>query len=62
MSMLNKKTKANAFIDDLLKVYKKHNLSLAHEDDQGGFLIQKYSIRNIEWIKQATDEIENNDN
>lgn len=36
------------FIDEIIKVMKKHNLSISHEDSHGGFIIDKYNIR---WLK-----------
>lgn len=38
------------FIDEIIKVMKKHNLSISHEDSHGGFIIDKYNIR---WLKNA---------
>ena len=46
--------KVDKFLVDIVKVYKKHKLSLAHEDSQGSFLIEKISKDNIEWIKGAS--------
>lgn len=45
--------KIQDFIEDIIKVYKKHNLSLAHEDLYGGFVVQDYKEKNVEWIRQA---------
>ena len=41
------------FINDIVKVYQKYGLSLAHEDSQGSFLVEKYDDSNIEWLKNA---------
>jgi len=46
--------KVDKFLDDIIKIYKKHKLSLGHEDSQGSFLIEKISEDNIEWIKGAS--------
>ena len=45
--------KDKEFINDLIEVYKKHNLSLSHEDTQGGFLIEDISDWNINWLMEA---------
>ena len=45
--------KREEFLNDIIEVYKKHNLSLAHEDIEGAFVIQDYKEKNIEWLKQA---------
>lgn len=44
------------FLDDLLKLYEKYELTLSHEDTHGGFLIEfdkKYFKDNINWINEA---------
>ena len=45
--------KKESFIDDIVNIYKKYNLSLSHEDTQGAFKIEKYSDENVDWIKEA---------
>ncbi len=47
----------NNFLEELFELYKKHDLSIAHEDDQGGFIIESYKSENIEWMKHAQDKI-----
>lgn len=47
----------DAFLDELLKLYKKHGVSLAHEDSQGGFILQEYKISNIDWIRELSVEL-----
>lgn len=44
---------ADAFIADLIKVYKKHGMSLGHEDEHGAFLIEDYEEHNVQWLKEA---------
>jgi len=46
------------FIDDIIKLYKKYNLSISHEDTQGAFVITGYSKENESWLRQACNEIE----
>lgn len=41
------------FINDIVSVYHKHGLSLAHEDTGGSFEIQRFSEKNVEWLKNA---------
>ena len=41
------------FINEIIKVMKKHNLSISHEDKYGGFIIEKYNECNIKWFKNA---------
>lgn len=41
------------FINDIISVYHRHGLSLAHEDIGGNFEIQKFSDKNVEWLKNA---------
>lgn len=45
----------DAFIKDLVDVYKKHGLSISHEDEHGEFRIELYSDDNVEWISGADD-------
>ena len=41
------------FINDIIEVYKRHGLSLAHEDEQGAFIVQEFKEDNIGWLRQA---------
>ena len=41
------------FLEEVEKVCKKWNRSIAHEDFQGAFLIEEYKEDNIEWLKNA---------
>ena len=41
------------FIDEIIKVMKKYNLSISHEDSHGSFIIEKYDDYNIRWLKNA---------
>ena len=47
---------ANAFIEDVIAVCKKHGLSIGHEDTQGGFKIAPYDEGNIDWFRDASVE------
>lgn len=46
------------FFREYEELCKKYNVSLAHEDSQGGFLIDIYDEENIEWVKAASDAVE----
>ena len=48
--------KVKLFIEELIEVYEKHQMSLGHEDSHGGFIINNYSYHNIKWLRSATDE------
>jgi len=41
------------FINEIIGICRKYNLSLSHEDSQGGFLIEEYKEHNINWLKGA---------
>jgi len=51
--MDKEKASERSFLEDIVAVYKKHNLSLSHEDKQGGFLVEPYSQSNVDWLFQA---------
>ena len=46
------------FIDEVIAAYKKHGLSISHEDTQGAFVIQKFSEANVSWLRAAHIETE----
>lgn len=41
------------FLEDIKQVCLKHNMSIAHEDYNGAFIIEKYCDENIEWLCEA---------
>jgi predicted Zn-dependent peptidase len=41
------------FLDALEKLCRAHNISISHEDTQGGFVLEKYDKKNIEWVRNA---------
>lgn len=43
------------FLRDIITVCKKHNLSIAHEDNGGAFLVEEFKRENILWIQAARD-------
>jgi hypothetical protein len=46
-----------AILADLMAIYRKHGLSLGHEDIQGGFVVEELSDHNIEWLQWASLEL-----
>lgn len=48
----------DSFIEEVLEVCKKHGFSISHEDCHGGFVINKYSVQNADWLMAASDETE----
>jgi hypothetical protein len=48
--------KIRAFLDDVAAVMEKHGMSIAHEDSQGGFIIQDLSDFNLGCLLGASDE------
>lgn len=52
------KMKVKEFIDEIVEVCKKHQLSISHEDFQGGFIIEPFKERNIRWFRDAEPSIE----
>lgn len=48
------------FLKELKKLYKKYNLSIAHEDDHGSFIIENYSTKNEGWIMDFDLDLEIN--
>lgn len=60
-SRLKEKIEAPSEIVDFLVEYeelcRKHNISLAHEDTGGGFLLEKYSDHNLKWVKEAAENL-----
>lgn len=43
----------DAFIAEVIAVCKRHGFSIAHEDSQGGFLIERFDEDNAKWLMQA---------
>lgn len=47
------KNKIKKFFKEYEELCKKYNFSLAHEDCQGGFILEKFDEYNINWVKEA---------
>ena len=45
------------FLDELMVLYTKYNVSISHEDGHGGFIIESDCDYNEEWIKDAVIEL-----
>lgn len=48
----------DAFLTDIFEVFKKHGMSISHEDHHGGFEIEnsvKDNEYNKDWLNQASD-------
>jgi hypothetical protein len=45
-----------AFIADIVSVYRKHGLSIGHEDNHGAFEIDDYHEVNVDWLQNAFNE------
>lgn len=41
------------FLEDVVSLCKKHNLTISHEDGHGAFIIEEYDKFNLEWLHQA---------
>lgn len=50
--------KIDKFLEEIESISKKYDLSISHEDTQGGFEIEKYKESNIDWLKSASDATE----
>lgn len=41
------------FIEEIIEVCKRHNLSISHEDGHGAFLIEEQDEHNFGWLRNA---------
>lgn len=42
------------FLNDIKIICEKHNLSISHEDENGGFIIEEFNKSNIDWLFDAS--------
>jgi hypothetical protein len=42
--------KEQAFLDDIRAVCRKHNMSIAHQDGGGAFIIEPYEESDLQWL------------
>ena len=47
------KDRAKNFFKEYEELCKKYNFSLAHEDCEGGFILEEFDEDNINWVKSA---------
>jgi hypothetical protein len=55
---MDRQENINNFFKEYKELCKKYNVSLAHEDVEGGFLIDEYDEDNIDWVLAASDNVE----
>lgn len=42
------------FLNDIKMICEKHNFSISHEDENGGFIIEEFNKKNIDWLFEAS--------
>jgi len=47
------------FLEDYASLCKMYNLSLSHEDEHGGFIIEECTDDNIKWVFEASTNVNN---
>lgn len=45
--------RAKAFLEAVAALSMAYNVSLAHEDSQGAFIVEPYDEGNVEWLMNA---------
>lgn len=55
LNKMGENEKIDLFIADIIEVYKKHNMTIGHEDHHGSFCIELYDEYMVEWMRDATD-------
>ena len=58
LHMNRKKNKIERFKEDVIKLCEQYELSIAHEDGHGNFIIQDFKESNIEWFNNAEVDID----
>lgn len=56
--MNRKKNKIERFKEDVIKLCEQYELSIAHEDGHGNFIIQDFKESSIEWFNNAEVDID----
>ena len=53
--MKDARTNASAalFLADIIEIYRKHGLSLGHEDEHGAFVVEPLADINVSWLNDA---------
>lgn len=55
---MENKYDVEGFLNEIIDVCKKYNLSISHEDSQGSFILEKYDEYNIDWLKECSVDLE----
>ena len=55
---MNREERAKNFMKEYEELCKKYNLSLGHEDSQGGFILDEYKEDYVDWVKCAMKQWE----
>jgi len=50
-----RKRKLDKFVEEIIQVCKKHNISISHQDHHGAFEFPKYDEENSEWLRAGAD-------
>ena len=45
------------FLNALEKLCREHGFSISHEDCHGGFIVEKFDARNIDWLRGASVDL-----
>ena len=48
-----KEVNTEGFYNELEILFKKYNLSISHEDDNGAFILEEFDEKNLDWLKNA---------
>lgn len=56
--MRTKNKKVKHFIEDLIRVYEKHGMSLTHKDKGGSFIIEDLKKDNLDWLYWSFEELD----
>lgn len=43
----------DCFLNELEALYRKYNMSIAHEDTHGAFILRKFREEDLDWLKEA---------
>jgi hypothetical protein len=54
--MNTRKKKLGAFKEELIALYRKHGVSIGHEDSHGAFIIRDFRESDVIWTVDATNE------
>ena len=55
-----KMPKVDSFLKDIVEVCARHGMSISHEDTHGGFIIEEFDKKLVDWLMEASagDSIE----